>query len=72
MGGRTPTVPYRCIAVVPRQRRVKGTKMPIGRPHGSPRPMPMPDALRTWLRLGEIRVQVMPMLIVFSGGETSQ
>jgi len=72
MGGRTPTVPYCCIAVVPRQRRVKGIKMPIGRPHGSPGPMPMPDALRTWLRLGEIRVQVMPMLIVFSGGETSQ
>ena len=29
----------------------------------------MPDSLRTWLHLGEIRAQVMPLL--FSLGETS-
>ena len=67
MGCRTPTLPYRCIAVAPRQRRVKGIEMPIGRPHGSPGPMPMPDLLRTWLRLGEIRVQVMPLLFSLGG-----
>jgi len=71
MGGRTPTVPYRCIAVVPRQRRVKGIKMPIGRPHGSPGPMPMPDALRTWLRLGDTRASHADV-VVFFGGETSE
>jgi hypothetical protein len=30
--------------------------------------MPMPDALRTWLRLGEISAQVMPMLLFSLGG----
>jgi hypothetical protein len=30
--------------------------------------MPMPDSLRKWLRLGEIRVQVMPMLFFSLGG----
>jgi hypothetical protein len=28
----------------------------------------MPDSLRTWLRLGEIRAQVMPMLLFSLGG----